>query len=242
MGPPRPVAGKLDRRAFLWTGAGAALALWLVLAVLAGLPLSLSFLLSGAAGTTLALGLWWRRLRDGTPHVFSLDEDGLFVMDGTTARLVPYGDMEQLVCLTPSRRLKARTVTAQPTWPLMAVVLNTGQQLAVPDDMVNRDELQRLLALTTFSRRYHRHATTLNQQEQVTLGQITLTPEGIHPWGQQALPWEQLHALNATVSHLRWRPMTGFTHPILCNVEKVTDIDVLFSLAMSLATRKRRLA
>ncbi len=244
-GPPRELWAKPPG-----TAAAAALAWglggWFVYALSGLFPGPVALALGGLTGLVVFLRNQWRwRANRHAPHAWGLFADGLFLIGHDWARLIPFEDITHLKCLRPQGSHKAFAAAGILAWPLMAVELKSGEVFAVPANLHNREAFQHALSLATFALRYPPYAQTLNRDQQVSLGGITLTPAGVlknvspdHP----AVPWRGMHLLTAGQRWIRYRPLQGVANPILCAVEDVDDIDVFFSLALSLCARERRLS
>lgn len=244
-GPPRELWAKPPNTAVMgalvWGLAG-----WLVFS-LSGLfsgPVALA--LGGLTGLLVFLRNHWRwRGNTQAPHAWGLFADGLFLIGHDWARLVPFEDITHLKCLRPQGSHKAFAAAGILAWPLMAVELKSGELFAVPANLLNREAFQHALSLATFALRYPPYAQALNRDQQVSLGGISLSAVGVtknispeHP----PMPWRGMHLLTAGQRWIRYRPLQGVANPILCAVEDVDDIDVFFSLALSLCARERRLS
>lgn len=242
-GPPRPVTARLETRPvwagpLLWT-----VPLWFFLVLVPaqnqGGVLMGTVLVIGLYVFSLAINLRNWFLKPEKVHYLSLEEDGLFYIQGRTARLLPYEDITGVRHVAPPKAFLRWRVPSE--WPGCELFFPDAAALRIPEDSLNYPAFCRMLLQITFPIRYAPYAQLLNRDGYAAFGQSWVTEAGLQKSTGVLIPWEKIHALTVSKGQIRYRPMEQFGSPVFCPVDEVPNLDVFFSLGMSLATRRRRL-
>lgn len=239
-GPPRPHQARFDFRPYWVVPCLLVGVTWLLMGVLLpDLLLKISLVLLVVLLISILLGFRHWFTDSDSIHGLSLESDGIWVARGGAGILYPYQDIHLIH--HPKTKSGLKWFRWQGDWPFTVVHFKNGQTLEIPRDLKNHTAFVKNLMQISFPFRYEPYARAVNQDGQVTMGVLVLSEAGLIGRTPALVPWEKIHALYLWQNQLRYRPMEQFGNPVLCQIAELVDMDVLFSLAMSLATRRRRM-